>query len=1049
MSGATEGGSACLIQERNLPPMKRFAREAPRTWRSLFAVAALATMLPMQALAADTAEPVEPKPSLPAGTSVVVFSTDEAQWAVTRDTAEAARKAGRDVADPAVRLDLVARAVVEGPTPQEASVGMRSILPEGTEVRHVILKDGGQEVESAAVTLVLQFPAGFLTGPEFTESIVENTARQFHGSLEAAARVSSLDILAQDGPDGETRPIRGWLPPPPKFEREPDLAGLDGTPVLPAEAADKARNVPYNPGPVTGALTGKTVVFNQAHGWYWTGSTWALQRTLLWESQEDFAPAEFINHFVIPMIQNAGGLVQAVREPDSQTRMVIVDNAEGSPAYTETGTWSNSTANGFVNKAGASWDGTSANPFGTASATRFANLTPGAPTATATYSPNIPADGFYNVYISYSSSSNRTTQARWQVHHSGGVTEFRVNQQRNGATWLLLGNFHFLAGRNANGKVVVLNDAANGSVVSCDAVRFGGGMGDVNRRGGGISNKERWTEEATNHITYLGGNAPGGPLVGDNLANNDMQLGWSNRPQYASWEQSRDGEGADTVYIGVHTNAFTGTCSGGVEVPAAARGMGSYRDTNANATPATVALTSAVHNASVDNIKKFYDSTWSDRGITASSSYGECSQANLGTVAGFFFEALFGDNTADLYPWRDPKFRYIFARAIQQGVITYYNGVASVYPPEPPVNLRVRNIGGGQVRLDWTAGPVRTSTLPYGSAATGYRVFTSTNGFGFDNGTNVATNNTTLALAPGQVRFFRVVAVNSAGISIPTETLGAGVTSSAQAPALVVNGTYRYDMYMPRLVNGSGACSGGKVRKIDPRTFQSFNYAVQHGLALGAAGIGFDSCSAKCVENGQTSLTPYNMVAWIGGQEAESFTEPMNTDDTAIKPAARTALTNYLQGGGKLLISSSELAWDFGRGAAAADKKAFLADFMKANYSADSANTFQATGVAGSIFAGMSGITFDNGTGNTYEVRFPDVLATTGGSTVAMNYVGGAGGVAAVQYSGLFGTGSVPGRIVYMGFGFETILSAANRNQIMQAVVNYFNVANVEEWPLY
>ena len=131
MSGATEGGSACLIQERNLPPMKRFAREAPRTWRSLFAVAALATMLPMQALAADTAEPVEPKPSLPAGTSVVVFSTDEAQWAVTRDTAEAARKAGRDVADPAVRLDLVARAVVEGPTPQEASVGMRSILPEG------------------------------------------------------------------------------------------------------------------------------------------------------------------------------------------------------------------------------------------------------------------------------------------------------------------------------------------------------------------------------------------------------------------------------------------------------------------------------------------------------------------------------------------------------------------------------------------------------------------------------------------------------------------------------------------------------------------------------------------------------------------------------------------------------------------------------------------------------------------------------------------------------------------------------------------------------
>ncbi len=967
-----------------------------------------------------------------AGLASVVFATNDGAWSVPRDAAAMARSFNGDLASTSTRVRVKVQAIVDGPTPQEKAEGIATALPAGTSVASMDLS------EDNALQLVLQLPEGFVRSANFGPSVVENTARQFHGTF-MNDRLSAIELSLQDGPNGETRPIRDWLPAPPVFEREPDNALTDGTPPAPAPDPNAPRtnavSPTANPGPITGVLSGKTVVLNQAHGWFQDGS-WKVQRTLLYEQIEDLAPTEFITNFVIPMLQNAGAEIQTVRESDSQTRMVIVDNAESSPAYVETGSWSDSSANGFVNKTGATWSGISVNPFGSASATRYAAATTGAPTATTTYSPAIPVDGYYNVYISYSTGSNRTTAAHWQVHHSGGITEFRVNEQRNGATWNLLGNFYFQAGRSANAKVVVLNDAPNGSIVSCDAVRFGGGMGDVVRRTS-VSGKERWQEEALNYLSYLGAAVSGGPLANDDTVTyNDMELGWSNRPAYASWEQARDGEGANTIYMGLHTNAFNGTCVSGTEQAGTARGMGTFRDVDADATAGSIALTSALHTAAITGIKKFYDSTWSDRGITASNSYGECSQGNLGSVAGCFFEAMMADNPTDLNSWRDPKFRVVYARAIQQGIITYFGG--TVFPPEAPEKFRIKNIGSGQVRLDWSAGPVRSAALPYGSAATSYRVYRSANGYGFDNGTVVASNTATVAVNPGEVAFFRVVAANSSGVSIPTETLGVGATAAAQAPALIVNGSHRFDMFLPKLVSTSGSCSGGKVRKIDPRTFQSFNYIIQHGLALGATGTGFDSCTDACIDSSIVSLAPYNMVDWIGAQEAEAATEVVNTDDTAIKPTSRNALGLFLKNGGRVLMSNSELAWDFGRSGVAADKTAFLNNYMKVGFSADSANTFAAAPASGGIFAGLSSLTFDNGTGATYEVRYPDVLTAFGGSTSALNYSGGLGGVAAVQYAGTFGGGTATGKVVMMGFGFETILSSSIRTQMMQRIVDYF-----------
>src|SRR5690606_9690455 len=198
-------------------------------------------------------------------------------------------------------------------------------------------------------------------------------------------------------------------------------------------------------------------------------------------------------------------------------------------------------------------------------------------------------------------------------------------------------------------------------------------------------------------------------------------------------------------------------------------------------------------------------------------------QDHLGSVSGFFFEGLFHDNVTDAAWYKNPRFRYAAARGIVQGVIKYYGG--TVFPPEPVRNFRIQNIGGNNVRLDWIAGPVRNNNA-YGSPATRYRIFKSTNGYGFDNGTDTAnaTQQYTTAITPGQTAFVRVAAVNAVGISVPSETLADVVPVSGEPTVTIVNGYLRNDdgISPPIKENGIGGCSTPSqfYRSFEPRKFQ-------------------------------------------------------------------------------------------------------------------------------------------------------------------------------------------------------------------------------------
>lgn len=89
----------------------------------------------------------------------------------------------------------------------------------------------------------------------------------------------------------------------------------------------------------------------------------------------------------------------------------------------------------------------------------------------ATWTPSLPSTGTYEVYIWYTESGVRDTNAKYTVYHSGGESTFRINQQDDNSSWVRLGEFEFDSG--TSGYIKVERDGSStGSSTSADAVAF-------------------------------------------------------------------------------------------------------------------------------------------------------------------------------------------------------------------------------------------------------------------------------------------------------------------------------------------------------------------------------------------------------------------------------------------------------------------------------------------------------------------------------------------------------------------------------------------------
>jgi hypothetical protein len=146
---------------------------------------------------------------------------------------------------------------------------------------------------------------------------------------------------------------------------------------------------------------------------------------------------------------------------------------------------------------------------------RFASSAPSV-TATATYRPNFPNAGLYDVFIWYSPGGNRATNAPWMIASLAGITNVAVNQQVNGGSWVQIASAQpFGAGTNA---YVRLANNAGPSVVMADGLKlsFVGPLAPVTVSSIARQNDGRvnlavnstpgygvWIERTTNLTTWL------------------------------------------------------------------------------------------------------------------------------------------------------------------------------------------------------------------------------------------------------------------------------------------------------------------------------------------------------------------------------------------------------------------------------------------------------------------------------------------------------------------------------------------------------------------
>src|SRR5262245_23089211 len=135
----------------------------------------------------------------------------------------------------------------------------------------------------------------------------------------------------------------------------------------------------------TGPLTGKIVYASGGHGWDWSSGVnrWATDRPE-YQLVEDFGTQEQLTYYVDYLFR-AGATIVPMRPVGRQINEVVVDN--DSAGVTFTGSWTNSVNSRFYDEDyGAVADAT---PY------RYSTADPTTETATATYTPNIPAAGFY------------------------------------------------------------------------------------------------------------------------------------------------------------------------------------------------------------------------------------------------------------------------------------------------------------------------------------------------------------------------------------------------------------------------------------------------------------------------------------------------------------------------------------------------------------------------------------------------------------------------------------------------------------------------------
>lgn len=561
-------------------------------------------------------------------------------------------------------------------------------------------------------------------------------------------------------------------------------------------------------------LNGRYIALWHSHGYYFDMSLdrWEWQRAKLFGSVEDLSVMAYVIPYLAPMLENSGATVFLPRERDIQVHEVVVDNDISSP--------NSELVIHVVGKAEPAGEGflirdtlfTGDNPFRMGTSLSISD-------GNAAFIPYIPEKGYYSVSVSYPWLKDNSDKVRYRINHTGGTTDFIVNQTLGGGTWLYLGTYLFNSDVDqATGSVTVMCEEGGKAIL--DAVRFGGGMGNVARRPSStvisnqwslnanasaaadapadtvsytwkLSGKPRYLEAARYWLQYAG--MPDSIVYSPNKGKNDYNDDYMSRAEWVNYlvnpadtaNPSRPGIPLD-LSLAFHTDAGItpdDSIIGTLAIYSTASGEGKFSDGTSRL--ASRDLSDIVQTQIVEDISQLFNPDWTRRGLWDRSYY----EARKPGVPAMLLELLSHQNLADQSYGLDPRFRFHVSRAVYKGILKYlaYNsGTEYIVHPLPVTHMALTPLGGKRVRLSWEPvdDPLEKTAVP-----ASYRIYTRTGESGFDNGKDVPGSSIEIELPAYDTVFsFRVTAVNKGGESFPSETLAAAFSSGATQTVLVVNG---------------------------------------------------------------------------------------------------------------------------------------------------------------------------------------------------------------------------------------------------------------------
>jgi hypothetical protein len=801
----------------------------------------------------------------------------------------------------------------------------------------------------------LSEPVPWALDPDLADALLEQAA----GMADPAT--THVEVLAA-GPDGVLRPLDAYLP---AIQPVPVKPGEVSPPPPIAHPAD-------HPGATMGALSGKAVYLSQCHGWIWYDSLgrFSTQRGNVYDTVEDFHNPEAANWYLTAMLENAGAQVFTVKDRGMNTESVVIDNDAPSSggSYQESGSGFEDGAAGW---AAAETRAYGDDPFDAGTTRRF----PADGGGMVSWIPDVPSEGLTTVYVAWDSDSANAQDAHYRIIHAGGTIDRWFDQTVHGSTWQYLETLWLPEGQGGLEVQLVGDSEQAGRWLSADAVRVGGGMGDVERHGQ-LTGRPRWEEGAILNVQHNGAPTSVYDPYGDGDGSDP-----SSRSRWAAWEHP---SGEDAVYLSWHSNAAATVDTG--------RGTSTYiyEGDHGGAASGSYELAEAVQSELLNAFDSLWESGWTDRGVKT-AAFSEVNPSHNGEMPAALVELAFHDHYIDVEYIKHPRFRHDASRAMLRGIVRYFaerDGVTPRFPPEPPVDLAVVHGADGELVLSWSTGPVGD---PYGDAATSFVLYTSSDGRSWDNGTEIQASPHTLGTRPGQTVYLRLAAANEGGLSLPSEVLGARRSPDGWAPVLVISAFDRLEV--SNLVWEDVGSSIGEVVRMDLGRINSFDTAVAHGEAIAAAGWYFDSAADERLPD--LELGEYPLIVWVAGEES--------TADETFTRAQQDLLRAYVEAGGALWASGSEILWDLDhRGDA--DDQAFASEVLGATMEADDAGTWSADGEG--LLAGLT-LDFGEADGAPYPADYPDVLAGSGELLASYPGVGDA-----AQLNGL---------VALFGFPFECI----------------------------